>query len=458
MAVQTRSLAHSTRLGRVFQSRQLITHIGVVALCSVGVKATGMLRDVVLASRFGTSDAADAFIAAWALPQFLGLIVGAAFAGVIIPLRAEAVKQGGEAYSRRFLSEMLLLCVVALASATVLLAPLRDLILPIVTSNFSPAKYEQTRDLFLIMLPAVFLYAMTAVWSAMLHTEERFGLAAAAPLLIPVSTVSAMWVYPQGGITSPAVGFVLGYLANVAALLWGLHRHELDILPRWHGGLRETRLASRQLLPFLANGVVFGGIGVVDQAMAATLGKGSLATLSYGNKVVLPILGIGSSAMSTVAYPRFARLVAEREWDRLRTQIKGFLGMILVATVPLVIAILVLSHWIVALLFERGEFTAADTRAVAEQQMIIALMIPAYAMGQLLSNVINSMQATRLMLIGSVFIAIFNLVADYFFKEWFGIKGIAVATVLNYLLALAINGYLVWRLIEHRRAEARGVT
>jgi Na+-driven multidrug efflux pump len=79
-------------------------------------------------------------------------------------------------------------------------------------------------------------------------------------------------------------------------------------------------------------------------------------------------------------------------------------------------------------------------------------------MGQLLSNVINSMQATRLMLIGSVFIAIFNLVADYFFKEWFGIKGIAVATVLNYLLALAINGYLVWRLIEHRRAEARGVT
>ena len=72
-------------------------------------------------------------------------------------------------------------------------------------------------------------------------------------------------------------------------------------------------MALRQFVPYLANGIVFGGVGVVDQAMAATLGQGSLAILSYGNKLVLPVLAIGSAALATVVYPRFSRLVAERD-------------------------------------------------------------------------------------------------------------------------------------------------
>ena len=456
MAVQSRALPLSGRFGWLGSHRLLLFNIGVVAFSSVGVKVAGMLRDVVLASRFGTSDSADAFIAAWAIPQFLAMIIGSAFAGVIIPLQAEARSRHGEAQSRRFLSEMLLLGLGGLLAITLLLIPLRGLLLPLVTSNFGPAKLTETRDLWMLMLPAVFLYAMSVVWAALLHTDDRFGLAAVAPVLIPVCTIAALWFYPAGGIKSPAVGFVIGCLAQVAALLWGLHRHRLDVLPTWHGGLPETRLALWQLLPFLANGVVFGGIGVVDQAMAATLGKGSLATLSYGNKIVLPILGIGSSALATVVYPRFSRLVADRQWEQLHRQVRGYLRWTLMATIPLTIAMLISSHWIVRLLLERGEFTAADTRAVSDLQMIFALMIPAYTVSQLLSSAINAMRATRLILIGSVFIATFNIVADYFFKEWIGIKGIALATVLNYTLALAINVYLVRRLIRQRTAAVQG--
>ncbi|HEU4793374.1 MAG TPA: lipid II flippase MurJ, partial [Nitrolancea sp.] len=159
MAVQSRTLALSSRLGWLTAHRQLLINIAVVAFCSVGVKVAGMLRDVVLASEFGTSDAADAFIAAWAIPQFLALIVGNAFAGVIIPLQAEARSQGGERQSRRFLSEMLLLGLAGLGLVTILLIPFRDQLLPLVTSNFGPAKMAETRELWMIMLPAVFIFA-----------------------------------------------------------------------------------------------------------------------------------------------------------------------------------------------------------------------------------------------------------------------------------------------------------
>lgn len=447
MAIESRIAARSSRIGWIMGNRQLLVNIAVVAFCSVGVKVAGMLRDVVLASEFGTSDAADAFIAAWAIPQFLALIVGNAFAGVIIPLQAEARGQGGERESRRFLSEMLLVGATSLLLVTVLLIPFRDRLLPLITSNFGAAKMTETRDLWMIMLPAVFLFGISAIWSAMLNTDDRFGLAAIAPMLIPIGTIAALWMYPEGGITSPAVGFVIGNLAQAIWLLLGLHRNNLDILPAWHGGLPETWMALRQFVPFLANGVVFGGVGVVDQAMAATLGQGKLAILSYGNKLVLPVLAIGSAALATVVYPRFSRLVAEREWSRLQRQVRTYLALTLVVTVPATVLIILLSTFIVRLLFERGEFNPSDTSAVASVQAIYALMIPAYTLSQLLSRVLNAMRATRYLLIGSVVIFAFNIVADYLFKEWFGITGIALATVGNYLLALAFNFYLFRRLM-----------
>ncbi|MDQ2683778.1 MAG: hypothetical protein M3Y37_09655, partial [Chloroflexota bacterium] len=205
-----RPLALSTVTGLLGSRRQLLFNIAVVGLSSVGVKLAGMARDVVLASEFGTSDSADAFIAAFAIPQFMAVIFGNAFAGVIIPLHAEAQRQQDDAHARRFLSEMVLIGLVSMALVTLLLWPLRDLLLPLVTSNFGPEKLAETRELWLIMLPTTFLVAMGTLWSGMLNTDDRFGLAAISPALIPVFTIGALLFYPQGGIQSPAVGFVVG--------------------------------------------------------------------------------------------------------------------------------------------------------------------------------------------------------------------------------------------------------
>jgi putative peptidoglycan lipid II flippase len=189
--------------------------------------------------------------------------------------------------------------------------------------------------------------------------------------------------------------------------------------------------------------------------MAATLGQGSLAVLNYANKIVLPVLAIGSAALATVVYPRFSRLVAERNWTDLYSQVRTYCILTLVVTIPMMIGIVLFSETLIGLLFERGEFTAADTRKVAEVQAIYALMIPTYTLGTLLARVLNAMRATRYILIGSIVIFTFNIIADYVFKEWIGIRGIALATVLNYSLSFAYNAWLVRMLIVRFVSERR---
>ena len=125
-------------------------------------------------------------------------------------------------------------------------------------------------------------------------------------------------------------------------------------------------------------------------------------------------------------------------------------GFTLVETM---IACVLLSTTIVRFLFERGAFTAADTAAVSSVQATYALMIPAYVISLFLSRVLNAMRATRIIVIGSVGIFVVNLICDYLFKEWIGVRGIALATVINYLIALAFNAYVFRRLMTARLAE-----
>ena len=105
-SIPTRVRQHRRHPLPFTELRRVGLQIGVVAFCSVGVKIAGMLRDIVIASKFGTSDAADAFIAAWIVPQFLALIIGNAFAGAVIPLYADAKRNGGAERASRFLSEL----------------------------------------------------------------------------------------------------------------------------------------------------------------------------------------------------------------------------------------------------------------------------------------------------------------------------------------------------------------
>jgi putative peptidoglycan lipid II flippase len=86
------------------------------------------------------------------------------------------------------------------------------------------------------------------------------------------------------------------------------------------------------------------------------------------------------------------------------------------------------SELIVQLLFQRGSFTASDTQLVAQIQNFYALQIPFYVAVILVVRLINSLQISYLLAWGSGFNLIINILGNYVFMFWLGIKGIALST------------------------------
>ncbi|HRA47092.1 MAG TPA: lipid II flippase MurJ [Thermomicrobiales bacterium] len=429
-------------------NRRILSATVLVGALTLAVKLVTMGREVVVASKLGTGASIEAYIAAWAIPGFLTMITCDAIVGALLPLHAKARAVGGEEAGRRVFAESLVIALAVLGTLTLVLALIPGLLLPIFASNFPPEKLAMAERLWMIMLPAVALYGIGSIWSGMLNSSSRFGLAAISPMIVPLVSTIAMLAFPHHAVDALAIGFVLGSALQLGTLAIGMSRHGLGIRPAWYGGLPESRSMFRLAGPLIGNGIIFGGIPIVDSAMAASLGDHQLAILSYGTRLILPIMGISSAALATVVFPYFSRMVAEDRWDEVQGTIRTYTKLILAFSVPGSVLLMVFSHHIVAFLFERGAFNASDTEAVAQIQMILAMMIPFYALGVLYSRVVISLRKTHLMLLCSGVVFVVNVIADIVLKDLIGINGIAMATVINYALQLTLMWFITRKMLR----------
>jgi putative peptidoglycan lipid II flippase len=430
--------------------RSLVSSAVLIGVLTMVAKVVALGRDVLIAGHFGTSDAADAFLVAWVLPGFVFSLLSSGFVGAIIPIQLETRKKHGEVRERAVVGEVLLISLVAYAAASIFLLAGRSLILPIVAQGYSDSKFAMAVQLSIIMLPALLIGGVTGIWSAILNTENKFGLGAAAPMIVPVVSALVLLANPHASIEWLAASFVIGTGLQGAIVYLGLAREGLSAALSWHGLLPETRAVLRQFGVLASNNAIFGALGVVDSAMAATLGPGSQATLNYAGKLIVPLLAVSSTALGTAVLPYFSRLVANEDWDGLRNTLRLCVRLIVAISVPATALLIVLSRPIVALLFQRGEFTASDSNAVARVMATYALLIPIETVAVLMWRVVVSLQVGRIVVLASIGIFAFNIVGDYVFKQFIGLEGIALASVFNQAFSLIFLCSL-WNWLQRTR-------
>ena len=140
--------------------------------------------------------------------------------------------------------------------------------------------------------------------------------------------------------------------------------------------------------------------------------------------------GIFSVAVATVAFPTLARFAARREWDNLRSTMSNGMRQILLLLVPAAAAILVLSVPMTRLIYQRGEFDAAQTHLVAQALFWFAFSLPFNGLYLLLTRTFFSLQRPWV----PTAVAGSNLVVDVIFSfafySPFGVGGVVAATVI----------------------------
>ncbi len=420
-------------------NRRIFAAIVSIGGFTILVKLTAVAKQLVIASRFGTSDALDAFLIAFLAPSFAINVAAGSFSAALIPTFIEVREREGQDAAQRLFSSVMVLSVVLILAISGVLAAFSPTIIQIIGSGFSPEKQALTRSLFFLTLPLLIIGGLAAIWASILNAQERFALAAVAPVMTPVAAVLAILLLGRvWGIYALAVGTVAGGIFEAALLGRGLKRQGFSILPRWHGLNPAVRQVARQYAPMAAGALLMSGTDVVDQSMAAMLGPGSVSALSYGNKVVSLIIGIGSLSLSTAIFPHFSRMAAANDWTGIRATVKTYARLIVLITVPITLALVYFSKPIVAVLFERGAFTAGDAHLVGRVQAFYLLQAPFYFLGIMGVRLLSALKMNHILMGISAINLFTNIVANYVFMRYLGLPGISLSTSVVYFMSVIL--------------------
>ena len=171
-----------------------------VAIGIFSSRIAGFVRQRVFAHYFGLeSDAADAFMAAFRIPNALQNLFGeGALSASFIPVYASLLARGEREEGTRVagaVAAVLALVVSLLVLAGVLATPL---LISAIAPGFSGAKRELTIQLVRILFPGAGLLVLSAWCLGVLNSHHRFLLSYAAPVIWNLAMIATLVLFGPG--------------------------------------------------------------------------------------------------------------------------------------------------------------------------------------------------------------------------------------------------------------------
>jgi putative peptidoglycan lipid II flippase len=375
----------------------------MVATGILASRIVGLVRNRVFAHFFGTSDAADAFNAAFRIPNFLQNLFGeGVLSASFIPIYAGLRARGDDTEAKRLAAAVAALLAIAtalLVLAGVLLTPW---LIAVIAPGFEGEKRAETIRLVRILFPGAGLLVLSAWCLGVLNSHRHFLLSYSAPVIWNLAIIAAIVGFGQGVSQYPlaeiaAWGAVAGSLLQFAVQYPTVFRLLEGTWPRLVRGSAAVATVIRNFFPvFMGRGVVQIS-AYVDTVLASLLPTGAVAGLSYAQVIyTLPVSLFGMS-VSAAELPEMSSAQGD-EAERavfLRGRLDAGLRQIAFLVVPSAVAFLALGDVVTGALYQTGEFTPAMTVYVWGILAGSAVGLLASTMGRLYASTFWALHDTR---------------------------------------------------------------
>jgi putative peptidoglycan lipid II flippase len=390
-------------------------------------RIAGLVRQRFLSHYLGLSDAADAFNAAFRIPNFLQNLFGeGVLSASFIPVYARLLAEDERQEARRVASAIAALLGAVTAVLVLIGVVATPWLIDAIAPGFEGAKRELTIRLVRILFPGAGLLVLSAWCLGVLNSHRRFLLSYSAPILWNLAIIVAL----------VALGGRLGQFPLAEATAWGSVvgsalqlLAQLPTVMRLLGGLRPVLDAtSANVRTVLRNfGPVFVGRGVVqisayvDTLLASLLPVGAVAGLANAQLLyTLPVSLFGMSVSAAELPAMSSALGDEGEVaGYLRARLDAGLRRIAFFVVPSAMAFLALGDALAGALFQTGKFTRADSLYVWGILAGSAFGLLASTLGRLYASTYYALRDTRTPL-------------------HFALLRVALTTALGYLSAIPL--------------------
>ncbi len=325
-------------------------------------RVTGLARDQLQAYFLGAGSDADAFNAAFRIPNFFRrLFSEGAFSQAFIPVLSEYRAKGSQEALKHLIDR-----VAGCLGATLILVTILGVIgAPVLGAAFAsgfmdnPAQFDHYTSLIRIMFPYLMLISLSGFMGAILNSYDRFAVSAFTPVLLNIVSIFAMLVIApmMGSVTFALAWSVL--LAGVLSIAFQApHLKRLHLLPSPKIDWKDPGV--RRILALMAPAIFGVSISqintLVDSIAASWLPQGSITWLYYSDRLVELPLGIFAVAIGTVIMPSLSRLHATESTEEFSKTLDWAIRLIVLIALPATLALVILAQPVIFTLFQHGKF------------------------------------------------------------------------------------------------------
>jgi putative peptidoglycan lipid II flippase len=384
----------------------------IVGISVMGSRLMGVVREQVFAFMFGSSMFADAFIAAFRIPNLLRDLFaeGALSTAFTTTFTKTWEKEGADSawhLARLVLSSLVLV----LGTICVLGVIFSPEVVYMTSSGFDkyPGKFDLTVHLTELLFPFILFVSLAAAVMGILNSRHVFGIPASASTVFNIVSVVggaalACLFEPQKDWLHPHFGekAVIGWCFGV--LLGGLAQLGMQLPSLWKLGFNfDRRLdfrdsALKTVWILMVPSAIAGSavqVNVLVGGQFASHIPGAVSWLYYSFRLVQLPIGIFGVAIATVTLPAVARQHALDDLKAFGKTVEEALRFGFYLTLPASVGLAVIAQPVIQLIYEHGTFSALSTTQTALALQAYTIGLAGYSGIKILVPCFYAMQPPR---------------------------------------------------------------
>jgi len=419
----------------------------------------GLIRDMattaVLNPRY-----CDALFLAWTVPNLFRKLFGeGALSSAFIPAFVRVEGRGNRVQLKAFVGSVITALFLVLVSVMVLLLVLSIVLPPswmLWLFQGDEAKMKETMAYGRILIPYMIISCIIAQFQGILNASQRFLVPALAPILLNfiwiVSVVTAAYLAaddPEQRGFVISWGIIIAGTMQVLLFLPSLARRGLLPQPRLDWKDKDFRnvmaMTAPMVLALSANQLNILVDRFVVRALVA--GDGGVTHLYLGNRLMQFPFALIGIALVTAVFPLLAKLSSEGDREGMKQNLSDAVRINLFLSIPAAIGLILLARPIIALFFERGNFTAADTTATSHALIGYTVGLPCLSTVMLLTRAFYSMGRWKAPLYSGAALVALNIVLDFVLVGPLDEAGVALATSITISLQVFVLIFILRRVV-----------
>ncbi len=362
------------------EKKQITRATGIMGLATGLSRVAGLIRDMVVASRFGAGFGTDAFFMAFTIPNLLRrFFAEGSLTAAFVPTFSRVYHQQGAGEARKVAAICWTLLALVMAGIVFLGILASPLIVKIIGFGFGSVegKLELTDTLNRMMFPYIFFVSLLALLTGVLNVFGHYFLPALSPVLLNLAIILCALLlapYLSVPVTALAIGVLLGGVLQLLLPLPLLRKFDLSLRPDFNFGHPAVLQIAKLMAPGLAGVAIYQINVVVSRLLASFLPEGSVSYLYYGQRLFEFPQGIVIASLAQAVLPAMSRQAAANDREGLKDSLRFALGLLIMVILPAALGLLLCAVPIFSLFFMGGAFTYGDVEQTA-------LALAAYAPG-----------------------------------------------------------------------------